>query len=120
MRIKLAYRAVEALAGAEYLEPFCDVERVNDLRQQFRPKKTKLLIIGESHVRRKPGRASSMTRHTTHRGGAICSGLLSAAAIVHEARTWKRCAIAASGCSICLWWRSAVIVTFARSGRRDP
>lgn len=54
-RIKQAYRAVESITGSEFLEPLCDVERVNHLRQCFRPKQVKLLIIGESHVRRREG-----------------------------------------------------------------
>ena len=54
-RIKQAFRDVEGITGTEFLEPFRDVERVNDLRQTFRPKLTKLIIIGESHVRRGNG-----------------------------------------------------------------
>jgi hypothetical protein len=54
-RISQAYRAVRAQTASDYLEPFCDVERVDHLRQQFRPKSTRLVILGESHVRKQQG-----------------------------------------------------------------
>ena len=53
--IKQAYCAVQALTSRDYLEPFCDVERVHHLRQQFRPKATRLVILAESHVRKPQG-----------------------------------------------------------------
>jgi len=54
-RIRSAYRGIQQLVSAAYLEPLRDVERVNELRQSFRPKTIKLLILGESHVRRRDG-----------------------------------------------------------------
>ena len=56
-RISSAYDAVREITGAEYLEPLSHVQEVGELRQQFRPKQVKLLVIAESHVRglSKPG-----------------------------------------------------------------
>ncbi len=54
-RIESAYRHVEAIAGPKFLEPLSDVQQVNHLRQQFKPAKVKLLLVGESHVRRPRG-----------------------------------------------------------------
>jgi len=54
-RIENAYRAIEVVAGPKFLEPLSDVQRVNELRQHFKPAKVKLLIVGESHIRRPLG-----------------------------------------------------------------
>ncbi len=54
-RISTAYNAVEVITGQRYLEPLCDVEQVDQWRQQFRPDRVRLLLVAESHVRQGKG-----------------------------------------------------------------
>ena len=94
-----------------YIEPRSHVLQVDALRQAYRPKDVRLLLIAESHVGdwinmcNRLGRDSSTTLTTTRVGGVTFSFQLSVAASEHHGKidkdTCRSCKARVSGYWTC-------------------